>query len=59
MGDEGMNAAGSRARTGAAWLGIGAAFMGVAATGQAAFVGVGTAVFALGLVMLARARGGC
>ncbi|WP_277433383.1 hypothetical protein [Stenotrophomonas acidaminiphila] len=54
-----MNAAGSRARTGAAWLGIGAAFMGVAATGQAAFVGVGTAVFALGLVMLARARGGC
>ncbi|ALJ29884.1 hypothetical protein AOT14_35500 [Stenotrophomonas acidaminiphila] len=48
-----MNEAGSRMRAGAAWPGIGAAFMGVAASGQAAIV------LAPGLVVLAHARGGC
>lgn len=51
-----MNEAANRPRAGAAWLGIGAAFMGVAATGQTAFVGVGAAFLVLGLARLARPR---
>ncbi len=51
MGGADMKAAGSQAATGAA-------FAGVAATGQAAFVAGRTATVAAGRVVLARVRGG-
>lgn len=53
-----MNEAGNQKRAGAAWLGIGAAFMAIGASGQTAFIGVGAAFLALGLASLARSRRG-
>jgi hypothetical protein len=41
---------------GAAFLGVGAAFFAISATGQPAFMGVGAAFLVLGIVFLARAR---
>ena len=43
---------------GLSYLGCGAAFLAVAASGQAAFLGVGLALVGLGIVFLARARAG-
>jgi len=41
---------------GAAFVGVGIAFLVIAFTGQLAFVGVGMAFFALGVVFLAKSR---
>ena len=43
---------------GAAFLGVGVAFMAIAMTGQITFIGVGTAFLALGIVFLAKSRKG-
>lgn len=43
---------------GISYLGIGAAFLAIAASGQSAFLGVGLAMIGLGVVFLARSRGG-
>ncbi len=41
---------------GAAFFGVGIAFLVIAFTGQMAFMGVGMAFFALGIVFLAKSR---
>ena len=43
---------------GISYLSIGAAFLAIAASGQSAFLGVGLALIGLGIVFLARSRGG-
>ena len=43
---------------GISYLGIGAAFLAIAASGQSAFLGVGLAMIGLCVVFLARSRGG-
>ena len=43
---------------GISYLGIGAAFLAIAASGQSAVLGVGLAMIGLGVVFLARSRGG-
>lgn len=43
---------------GISYLGIGAAFLAIAASGQSAFLGVGLALIGLGIVFLARSRRG-
>lgn len=39
------------------YLGVGAAFLAIAASGQLAFLGVGLALIGLGIVFLARSHG--
>ena len=41
---------------GIVWLCVGVAFLGVSASGQAAFLGVGMAFIGLGVAFLAKAR---
>ena len=41
---------------GAAFFGVGIAFMVIAFTGQMAFLGVGMAFFTLGIVFIAKSR---
>lgn len=43
---------------GAAFLGVGVAFLVIAMTGQVAFIGVGMAFLTLGIVFLAKSRKG-
>ena len=45
-------------RIGIVWLCVGVAFLGVSATGQSAFLGVGMAFLGLGVVFLAKSRQG-
>lgn len=54
-----MKHRGSRRTTGTGFFAIGAAFLAIAwGTGQRAFLGVGFAFFALGIVFLGKSRRG-
>ena len=53
-----MSETGNKKQAGAAWLGIGAAFLAIGVGGQTPFIGVGAAFLALGLASLARSRKG-
>lgn len=51
-----MNGTKNLKGVGAAWLCIGVAFLGVAASGQLAFLGAGAAFLGLGVAFLAKSR---
>ena len=53
-----MDNPGKSKQLGVVWLCVGAAFLGVSATGQIAFLGVGMAFIGLGVVFLAKSRQG-
>ena len=54
-----MSGTGTPKHAGAAWLGVGAAFLAIGVGGQTAFIGVGAAFIGLGLGTLARPRRSC
>ncbi len=53
-----MDRANKSKQLGIVWLCVGVAFLGVSASGQAAFLGVGMAFIGLGVVFLARSKQG-